>query len=88
MEKKEWGVQIIVFLGMLLDTVSQTISIPIDKRDKALEQLNKIIHSKEVPVLQLQRLTGLLNFISRAIVPGWAFSYTTPIVSGLGGQQT
>ena len=74
MEKKRNGVtRIIVFLGMLLNTITQTISVPVDKKNKALRQLIEVITAKKVQVIQLQRLTGLLNFISRAIVPGRAF---------------
>ena len=74
MEKTEWATQIIIFLGMLINTVTQTISVPIEKRDKALQQLTKVLDSRKVIVLQLLQLTGLLNFISRAIVPGRAFT--------------
>ena len=72
MEKTEWGTQIIVFLGMLLNTITQTISVLIDKKNKALRQLMEVIEAKKVQVIQLQRLTGLINFISRAIVSGRA----------------
>ena len=41
MEKTEWATRFIIFLGMLLDTVNQTISIPVGKRDKALGLLEK-----------------------------------------------
>ena len=74
MENTEWASQLIVFLGMLLDTINQTISLSIEKVEKALVQLITVMTSKKVTVLQLQKLTGLLNFISRAIVPGRAFT--------------
>ena len=67
MDKTEFATQIIVFLGMLLNTKTQTRSIPADKVLKALEQLAMIMTSKKVTVLQLQKLTGLLNFISRVL---------------------
>ena len=33
LEKPEWATQVIVFLDMLLDTVSQTISVPVEKNE-------------------------------------------------------
>ena len=74
LDKTETATQIIIFLGMLLNTVDQTISIPEAKRSKAVQMLRKVIDSEKVTVLTLQQLTGLLNFISRAIVPGRAFT--------------
>ena len=68
-EKMFLGEQIIVFLGMLLDTVKQTVSIPLDKRDKALQLLWDIVNKRKATVLRLQQLAGLLNFIARAVVP-------------------
>ena len=65
---------IIVFLGILLNTVTQTISILIEKRHKALKLLNEVIKSRTVTVLKLQQLTGLLNFLSTAIIPGRTFT--------------
>ena len=72
-EKTEWVTTVIVFLGFLINTVTQTISIPLDKRMKALEQLEEILLVKKMTIKKLQKMTGLLNFISRAIVPGRTF---------------
>ena len=66
--------QIIVFLGMLLNTKTQTVSIPVDKRDKALKILISLLDATKATVLKLQQLTGLLNFIGHSIVPGRAFT--------------
>ena len=73
-EKTAWATQIIIFLGMLLNTVTQTISIPVEKRNKALKQLWDLMTSRKTTVLKLQKLTGLLNNISKALVPGRAFN--------------
>ena len=48
MEKTEWATQIIIFFGMLINTVTQTISVPIERRDKALQQLTKVLDSKAI----------------------------------------
>ena len=63
-----------VFLGMLLDGVHKCLCIPIEKRNKALNLLMTILNSKKATVKQVQQLTGILNFLSRAIVPGRAFT--------------
>lgn len=66
--------QIIIFLGMLLNSITQTVSIPVEKRDKALTQIDNLLRCKKTTVKYLQQVTGLLNFICRAVVPGRAFT--------------
>ena len=39
MEKTFWGEQIIIFLGMLIDTVNQMVLVPVDKSYKAVSLL-------------------------------------------------
>ena len=73
-EKTVWGMVIIVFLGILFDTLNQTVSIPVDKCAKAVDLLMDVIGSRTVTVLKLQQLTGLLNFISTGVVPGRTFT--------------
>ena len=74
MEKTFWGHTVIIYLGILINTVSQTISIPIEKIEKALDMLQEITTAKRTAVLRMQQLTGLLNFMSKAIIPGCAFT--------------
>lgn len=73
-EKTEQPTQQIVFLGIQLNTNQQQISVPKEKCDRALTDLDNVINSRKITVLQLQQLTGLLNFIGRAVVPGRAFT--------------
>lgn len=73
-DKTTWATQEIKFLGVNLNSITQTISIPLDKRDRALEQIDAVLGAKKVTILNLQRLTGLLNFIGKAVVPGRAFT--------------
>lgn len=73
-EKIEGPLTIIEFLGMLLNGVDRTLSIPGDKISKALDQLTHTLESKKVTVRHMQKMTGLLNFFCRAIVPGRAFT--------------
>ena len=73
-DKTTWGTQILVFLGIILNAILQTITIPEEKRIKAVKQIQALLSKKKVTVLQLQRLTGFLNFLCRAFVPGRAFT--------------
>lgn len=73
LDKTEWATPVITFLGLLINTLNRTIAIPQDKVDKALQQIEEVIVSKKIKVIQIQKLAGLLNFLCRAIVPGRAF---------------
>ena len=73
LEKTFWGSIIIVFLGLMLDTVKQIVCIPVDKVNKALELIELFLSKKKATVLQFQKLCGSLNFLCRCIVPGRAF---------------
>lgn len=73
-DKTVWGQQEIVFLGLLLNTMLQIVSIPENKRQKAMDALDRVLRAKKVKVIELQKLTGLLNFLSQAIVPGRTFT--------------
>lgn len=65
---------IIIFLGTRLNALRKTIEVPENKVLKALTQIDTFLSAKKVTVLQIQCLTGLLNFFCRAIVPGRAFT--------------
>ena len=73
-EKTEWGTQVIVFLGMLLDGRNFTLSIADEKRRKAQNVLQWVLAKRTVTVHLVQKLCGLLNFLNRAIVPGRTFT--------------
>ena len=82
-EKAEGPVQVISFLGMLLDFLRQVIMIPEDKIEKAVNLIREALGSMQNPnknmkgkiaVKLLQRITGTLNFISRAVPVGRAFT--------------
>lgn len=74
LEKTEWGSQILVFLGIVLNAILACLIIPQDKVSKAVGGLERIVESKKVRVRELQQLTGLLNFLCKAIFPGRAFT--------------
>ena len=73
MDKTEWGTQIIVFLGILLNGVSLTLSIPLEKKAHAINLLQEMLESKKTTVKHLQKLCVYLNFLCKAIVPGRPF---------------
>ena len=73
-EKTVFATIMMVFLGMLMDGVSHCICIPIEKKQKALNQIRSILSKRKATVQDIQKLTGYLNFLNRAIVPGRAFT--------------
>ena len=75
LDKTFWATQTTVFLGMLLNTRNQTISVPLDKREKAVKMLEKLFRSRKITHFNLQQLTSLLNYIARAVVPARAFTH-------------
>ena len=74
LEKTEWASQLIQFLGITINGRTFTLSIPEEKRLKAVNLINWILAKKTVTVKLIQRLTGVLNFLNRAIVPGRTFT--------------
>lgn len=73
-EKTVMATPVIKFLGLLIDAIRQIIGIPDDKVAKAQNQIEFVSSAKKVTVLDMQKLTGLLNFFGRAIVPGRTFT--------------
>ena len=73
-EKTEWAAARVVFLGILLDGETHTLSVPESKRCQALNQLGCFIDKRKATVRQLQSLAGTLNFLCKAIFPGRIFA--------------
>ena len=73
LEKTEWATPLITFLGILLNGKANTLSIPVEKQEKAVRLLEWAIHKRKVTIHFIQRLTGTLNFLNKAIVPGRTF---------------
>ena len=72
-EKTEWSTTLIVFLGILLDGSRKLLIVPEEKRTKAIRILQHLLTKNKATVKQIQSLAGLLNFLTRAIVPGRVF---------------
>ena len=81
MEKTFWGDTILTFLGLLVDTINQIISIPCEKIAQVVNMIQFILNKRskgkalKITVLQLQKICGFLNFLGRAVVPGRAFTW-------------
>ena len=73
-EKTQWSDQVIIFLDLLINTLTQTISIPVEKLERAKDMIAKVVNCNEIMVKELQMLCGYLNFLCRAVVPGRAFT--------------
>ena len=73
-EKTEWACDKMVFLGILLDGTSHQFCIPIEKKNKALNQIKWVLYRKRVTIKEIEQLTGLLNFLNKALIPGRAFT--------------
>ena len=76
MEKTEWADCRMTFLGMLLDGKMKILLIPLDKIQRTVNQLKLFVEDgkKKAMIKDLQSITGLLNFFTRVIYPGRAFT--------------
>ena len=76
MEKTFWGTTSLVFLGLLIDTVNQTVSVPVDKIQNGRNLIQNMLNnpSKKVTLAQLQKVCGFLNFLGRCMILGCAFT--------------
>ena len=74
LEKTVWASELMVFLGILLDGRNFILALPIGKKDRAIKLLLEIKDKKKSTVRDLQKLCRYLNFISKAIYPGRAFT--------------
>ena len=74
MEKTEVAAPRMVFLGVLLDGIMHCLCVPEEKRNNAVGQLKFFLSKKKATIKEIQMLTGILNFLNRAIVPGRVFT--------------
>ena len=73
MDKTFWSTNLLVFLGLLLDTKNQLVYIPKEKVKQALLLVRNFISNNKTTVHKIQQLCGVLNFLCRCVVPGRAF---------------
>ena len=74
LDKTEWATTCIVFLGMLLDGEKHLLSISLECCDEFLHMVQIFKGKTKATVKDLQKLAGHLNFVSKAVVPGRAFT--------------
>ena len=73
MDKTFTPSQKIQFLGLDIDTLAESITVPAEKIQKARLEINNILSSNKCTLRVWQSLLGLLQFMCRAVVPGRAF---------------
>ena len=66
--------QCLTFLAMGIDSVKMIIVVPQDKKSDILQHLKKILAANKVLAKDLQLLAGKLNFTTKAVSQGRAFS--------------
>jgi hypothetical protein len=64
---------VVDFLGLELDSMNMHARLPADKKEKAIAQLTELSTRQSCSLLEMQRLTGLLNFASRVVPLGRTF---------------
>ena len=73
-DKTEWASTIVTFLGLMLNGWTFTLMVPDEKKWKVINILSKFYNAKKVTIKDIQILTGVLNFLNKAIVPGRVFT--------------
>ena len=86
-EKTVFGNTKTVFLGLLLDSENRIVCVPKEKVRKALNLIKEILNNEKskATVKQIQQVCGYLNFLSRSIIPGLAF--TRHLYALIGGKE-
>ena len=74
-EKTVWTSLLTVFLGILLDGQNYLLALPDEKIAKAKMWLEVTVDHEKIKVKDVQKLTGLLNFLNKAIVLRRAFTH-------------
>ena len=74
LEKTEYANTEMVFLGVLLDGARFRLTLPEEKRVRAINWLKVVIDKKKIKLKELEKLTGYLNFLNRVIIPSRAFT--------------
>ena len=64
---------VIDFLGLVIDTAKMEARLPAEKKDRALLLISELTKRNSCTLLDLQRVTGLLNFLSKVIPLGRTF---------------
>ena len=73
-DKTVGPVQALSFVGIFLDTVDMSASLPEDKIIKFQNTIQLLLSARSATLKQIQSLTGMLNFACGVIAPARAFS--------------
>lgn len=65
---------IIEFLGLVIDTTRMEARLPAEKKEKGLHLITNLATQRSCTLLDLQQVTGLLNFLSKVIPLARTFS--------------
>ena len=74
LDKTQWASDSLTFLGILMSGRTLILSIPLEKRLRAQDLIDKFLDKCKATVREIQQLCGYLNFLNRAIFPGRAFT--------------
>lgn len=72
-EKTEGPQQVIIFLGLELDSVLMQVRIPMQKIRDIIDKIDTMLSKAKTTLKKMQSLIGSLQFACRAIVPGRPF---------------
>jgi hypothetical protein len=73
-EKTEGPCQVMIFLGLEIDTLNMVVRIPQKKLGDLRVMIVSALNKKKITLKNLQSITGLMNFCLRAIPPGRVFA--------------
>lgn len=73
LEKKEGPCEILVFLGLELNSKEMVVRIPLEKINEVITKIQNLLSKKKARVKEIQSLVGSLNFCCRAIATGRPF---------------
>lgn len=73
LEKTEGPTEVLVFLGLELDSVKMEVRIPLAKIEELVSKIKEMLSKSKAKVKDIQSLIGSLNFCCRAIPPGRPF---------------
>ena len=66
--------EVLVFLGIELDTINMVMRLPQEKVSEIKERIISCLNCHKITLRELQSLIGILNFACQVIVPGRTFS--------------
>ena len=72
-EKQDGPTSVIVFLGIIIDTVRQELRLPVDKLQRLMEMVSQWGREKACTRAELESLIGILQHAYKVVQPGRSF---------------